>query len=177
MSTSNCDRRRFLDYGTGFLLALLGLLMAIPAVGFFLAPLWKRLRSEGEAGFVDVAPLDALPIDAWQLVTLEVVHRDGWKRTKFRHSVWVRRKGSANDEVTVLSSICPHLGCPINWHPDQTQFVCPCHGGVFNASGEHAAGPPPRAMDPLEFEVHAGRLRVRWQDFKIGVAQRVAVTT
>jgi hypothetical protein len=31
-------------------------------------------------------------------------------------------------------------------------------------------------MDPLEFEVRAGRLWVRWQDFKIGVAEHVPVS-
>jgi hypothetical protein len=30
-------------------------------------------------------------------------------------------------------------------------------------------------MDPLEFEVRDGRLWVRWQDFRIGVAQHVPV--
>jgi hypothetical protein len=30
-------------------------------------------------------------------------------------------------------------------------------------------------MDPLPFEVRAGRLRVRWQDFKIGVSERIPV--
>jgi hypothetical protein len=31
-------------------------------------------------------------------------------------------------------------------------------------------------MDPLEFEVRQGRLWVRWQDFKIGVPERIAVS-
>ena len=79
--------------------------------------------------------------------------------------------------MTVLSSICPHLGCPINWIADKDQFNCPCHGGIFNADGAHVGGPPPRSMDTLDFEVRAGRLWVRWQDFKIGVPQRVPVTT
>ena len=52
-------------------------------------------------------------------------------------------------EIEVLSSICPHLGCPLNWHPDHAEFVCPCHGGVFDAHGRHVAGPPPRSMDPF----------------------------
>jgi hypothetical protein len=30
-------------------------------------------------------------------------------------------------------------------------------------------------MDPLEFAVRAGRLFVRWQDFKLGVTGRVPV--
>jgi nitrite reductase/ring-hydroxylating ferredoxin subunit len=178
MTPEPASRRRFLDYCTDLLLAVLGLLLALPALGFLLAPLWKRRGGEGtESGFVDVGALDALPVGSWHLLTAEVVHQDGWKKTRFRHAVWVRRNGPGQPEVTALSSICPHLGCPINWHPDEARFVCPCHGGIFKADGEHAAGPPPRSMDPLDFEVRAGRLWVRWQDFEIGVAQRVPVTT
>jgi Rieske Fe-S protein len=175
MSISAAERRRFLDYTTGILLTVLGLLAAVPALGFLLAPLWKRRGEEGgNSGFVDAGSLEALPIDRWQLLALEVVRQDGWKKTKFRHSIWVRRQGVS--DITVFSSICPHLGCPINWHSDQTRFVCPCHGGIFDGAGKHTEGPPPRSMDPLEFQVREGRLWVRWQDFKIGVPQRVSVS-
>ena len=77
--------------------------------------------------------------------------------------------------IEVLAPICPHLGCPINWHPDQHRFVCPCHGGIFTSEGERVGGPVPRSMDALAFEIRQGRLWVRWQDFKIGVAERVPV--
>jgi Rieske Fe-S protein len=175
MSMAGTERRRFLDCITSILLAVLGLLIAIPALGVLLAPLWRRRDGEGgDSGFVDAGSLEALPMNRWQLVPLEAVRQDGWKKTKFRHSIWVRRQGLS--DITVFSSICPHLGCPINWHSDQTRFVCPCHGGVFDATGKHTEGPPPRSMDPLEFEVRAGRLWVRWQDFKIGVPQRVSVS-
>jgi len=109
------------------------------------------------------------------LLALEMVHEDGWRQTRVRHSVWVRRRAQGDGDIKVLSSICPHLGCPINWHPDQSQFNCPCHGGLFNADGTHTGGPPPRGMDPLDYEVRAGRLWVRYQDFKIGVASRIPV--
>ncbi|HSV15406.1 MAG TPA: Rieske (2Fe-2S) protein, partial [Tepidisphaeraceae bacterium] len=95
-------------------------------------------------------------------------------------SVWVHRSDANSSDaaaVAVRSPICPHLGCPVMLTPDGTQFCCPCHGGTFNASdGKRVAGPPPRDMDPMEFEIRDGHLWVRWQDFKIGVADRVAVT-
>jgi Rieske Fe-S protein len=93
-----------------------------------------------------------------------------------RHAVWVRR-GPGEREVTVLSSLCPHLGCPVNWQAERAEFFCPCHGGAFDPAGRNVAGPPPRALDALEFEVRTGRLWVRWQEFKSGVAERVAVRT
>jgi len=30
-------------------------------------------------------------------------------------------------------------------------------------------------MDPLPYEIHDGQLWVMWEDFKIGVAQRIPV--
>ena len=177
MANTGSNRRRFFGLLTNLLMAVIGLLVAIPAFGYFFGPL--RRRSEEEGGgttFQDAGPLTDIPVRQWRLLSVEMVHQDGWKKTRVRHAIWVRRQDESDQGITVFSSICPHLGCPINWHPDQSQFVCPCHGGIFDAEGQHTGGPPPRAMDPLEFEVRAGRLWVRWQDFKIGVAERVSVS-
>jgi Rieske Fe-S protein len=152
----------------------IALLVAVPAFAYFLAPL-RRRPGDGKPDFTDAGPLSEIPVGQWRLIPLELVTRDGWKTTRLRQAIWVRRKGEGNQSIAVLSSICPHLGCPINWHTDQSQFVCPCHGGIFNTDGRNTAGPPPRAMDPLDYEVRGNRLWVRWRDFKIGVADRVPV--
>src|SRR5262249_13334875 len=105
----------------------------------------------------------------------EIYRQDGWKKSRATHAIWVRRTGFERKDVTVLSAICPHLGCAINWHPDQKEFQCPCHGGVFDSSGRQLSGPPPRDMDSLKFQVRSGHLWVRWQDFKIGVDKPIPV--
>src|SRR5216683_2335136 len=129
MSDAPTDRRGFLNFITNVLMALIALLLAIPALSYFLAPLWRRGgEEEGGPLFQDVGPLSDIPAGTWTLRTLEFVQADGWKKTRTRHSVWVRRQGEGEKGITVLSPICPHLGCPINWHTDQSQFVCPCHG-------------------------------------------------
>jgi Rieske Fe-S protein len=174
MANANPDRRWFLGFFTNLLMIVLAFLVAIPAIGYFVAPLRRRLGTSGD-GFYDVGALADIPIGEWRLLTLEMVQQDGWKQTRVRHAIWVRRRGAGDRDITVFSSICPHLGCPINWMADRSQFFCPCHGGVFDTDGEHTGGPPPRAMDPLEYEVRAGRLFVHWQDFKIGVANRIPV--
>ena len=176
MAKCKTHRRRFLNYCADLLILVIGLLVAIPAVGYFLGPLWARREGEGgEAGFVDVGRLADLPVGQWRLLALETDRRDGWTRSHVRHAVWVRRTGRGDRDVDVLSPICPHLGCPINAHPAEKQFACPCHGAVFASDGRKISGPAPRSMDPLPFEVRAGRLRVRWQDFKIGVSERMPV--
>jgi menaquinol-cytochrome c reductase iron-sulfur subunit len=174
----DAGRRSFLSFCTDLLLLALALLLAIPAFAYFLSPLWaRRRRGSTEGGFVDAGPLAALPVGEWRLLTLEILNQDGWRQSLVRHAAWARRTGKADSEVVVLSPICPHLGCPIDWNPSKGQFNCPCHGGTFDRAGRRIGGPPPRSMDDLEHKVRAGRLWVRWQDFKIGVAERLPVTT
>jgi Rieske Fe-S protein len=176
MPNAGTTRRTLLGYLTGLLLLAIGLLVAIPAGGYLFAPLRRRGSSASGPAFRDVGPLADIPVGPWRLLSLETVLQDGWRKTRVKHAVWVRRQGQGDQEVTVLSSLCPHLGCPINWHPDRSEFLCPCHGGRFDGAGKRSGGPPPRSLDPLEFEVRAGRLWVRWQDFKIGVAERIPVS-
>jgi Rieske Fe-S protein len=160
---------------TGALIAFIGLLVAVPAVGYILAPFRRKPGPAGRgAEFQDLGPVQDITVGAWRLLTLEVVHEDGWKKSKSRHGVWVRRE--ADEKILVLSSICPHLGCPINWNRGRSEFLCPCHGGVFSVEGRPVSGPPPRGMDHLDSKVHAGHLWVKWQDFKIGVAESIPVT-
>jgi Rieske Fe-S protein len=173
MTNTSDDRRRLLRCFTSAVLAIIGLLMAVPVLGYVLAPLLRRGKQATEGAFLDAGPVTSIPEGEWRLVAVEMVHEDGWRKTRVRHAIWVRRRGE--QDITVLSSICPHLGCPINWQTDQTRFFCPCHGGIFDTNGQHTGGPPPRSMDPLPFEVRDGRLRVRWQDFKIGTADRILV--
>jgi hypothetical protein len=133
MSNTNPTRRRFLSVCTSLLLALLGLLVLIPAFRYLWAPLRRKAGAEGAGtAFLDAGPLSDFPVGEWRLRALEVVHEDGWSRSRVRHAI---------------------------------------------AVGRRTGGPPPRSMDLLPFEVRSGRLWVRWQDFKPGVADRVPVTT
>lgn len=45
-----------------------------------------------------------------------------------------------------LSDICTHQGCSVNYSKSGNDFVCPCHGGIYNMSGTVIAGPPPSAL-------------------------------
>jgi len=52
-------------------------------------------------------------------------------------------------KVNVLSNSCAHLGCPVRWLVNtegQGEFLCPCHGGIYDINGGWVGGPPPRGM-------------------------------
>src|SRR5260370_17966669 len=74
-------------------------------------------------------------------------------------SWWVRRVGGC--KFRSFPANCTHLGCPVRWFEQSQLFLCPCHGGAFYADGEHAAGPPPRALYEYEYKVENGELMVK----------------
>jgi Rieske Fe-S protein len=53
------------------------------------------------------------------------------------------------DSINVLSNSCAHLGCPVRWLVNTEghgEFLCPCHGGIYDINGGWVGGPPPRGM-------------------------------
>lgn len=50
--------------------------------------------------------------------------------------------------LNVLSNSCAHLGCPVRWViiEGHGEFLCPCHGGIYDINGGWVGGPPPRGM-------------------------------
>lgn len=67
--------------------------------------------------------------------------------------IWIRRSGAA---VTALSGRCTHQGCHVQWRQDASAFVCPCHGGRYDAQGKVLQGPPPAPLAPFPVRVQDG---------------------
>ncbi len=61
---------------------------------------------------------------------------------------------TSRDRLAALDLRCTHGNCTVRYAPTQQQFVCPCHGGVFDAEGRVISGPPtkPLAQVPLRCE-------------------------
>ena len=42
-----------------------------------------------------------------------------------------------------LAQACTHQGCTIAFNSSGNDFLCPCHGGSYDLSGNVISGPPP----------------------------------
>ncbi|MDZ4295794.1 MAG: Rieske 2Fe-2S domain-containing protein [Patescibacteria group bacterium] len=39
------------------------------------------------------------------------------------------------ERLHAFSAVCPHEACDIEWNGDQKNWICPCHGSRFTATG------------------------------------------
>lgn len=58
-----------------------------------------------------------------------------------------------NDGVIAFNAACTHLGCLVKWIPEKQKFLCPCHAGVFDATGKVLSGPPPEPLRRISIEI------------------------
>ena len=134
---------------------LAGVVASIGGAAFrFLRP---RIFAATDA-WLDVASVSELT--GQQPLTRKIVaeHIAGWAITTEEHNVFVLP--AKNNQV--LSTICPHEGCEVNWEPDRNRFSCPCHESYFAADGARISGPSPRGLDPLPMRVQDGKLQVQY---------------
>lgn len=64
-----------------------------------------------------------------------------------------RKAGVYKDEsgeVYVVSVRCPHLGCQLEWNPDEKSWDCPCHGSRFDYRGNLINNPAQEGLQHVE---------------------------
>ena len=77
---------------------------------------------------------------------------DGWFETSKQTVVYIDKQG---DTYRALSATCSHLGCRVTWDEARTQYLCPCHGGVYDREGKVVSGPPPEPLRRVNVRVNA----------------------
>ena len=159
------DRRAFFKKGAGFLSAITVVILGIPLVGSLLKP-----KSISKSQFVEIADLDALPIDEPKRVIFSELVKDAFLVAPSTSDVWVIKHSDSN--VTVFSTICPHLGCSYDFQPASKQFLCPCHSSIFSLDGKVISGPSPRGLDTLPQKIENGKLYLQWERYEVGIAEK-----
>lgn len=113
------------------------------AIGY---PVYRYLatpavRAASAAAVTEVA-LDALGLEAGAALMFRfgtkpgilIHHKDG---------SWV-----------AFSAVCSHLGCTVQFEPQNDRIFCACHEGVYDPrTGDAIAGPPPKGLTVYRVEV------------------------
>ncbi len=192
-------RRSMLVHGITAIISFL--IVAVPStLGglFFLDPILRKKKSasgggatdgevakKDEAGFIrldvtrDSIPQDGTPVsitviddlvDAWNMFPDVPIG-----------SIWLRKVGDG--PVLAFNTVCPHLGCSIDYKPAENHFFCPCHTSAFDMAGKKTNEIPPRDMDVLEVSMRTNgqedanglEIWVKYQNFRRGTSDKIVI--
>lgn len=142
-----------------FLGMSLGAVAAVGAIGALgaMKKTWDPLPSVVSGGFttIDISQLQSgeLKTFEWRGQPVYVIKKaDGATKVEGRDF-------ELNGAVySVGLQVCTHLGCIPQYHTEKAEFVCACHGGVFNSSGVNMSGPPPRPFAIPPFNIDGTKL-------------------
>jgi Rieske Fe-S protein len=165
----------FLKVGVGAVSAGVACVAGIPAIGYLVYPMRNEVTSGGSGTFIEVGKNTQFGPDKPVKVDLIADRVDAWNRTKNVKigSAWVlEREG----RLVAYSTVCPHLGCAIDYDEGMGKFKCPCHESAFGLDGSREEGPAPRGLDELETETNdEGFVSIRFQRYKQGAKDKVPV--
>ena len=154
----------------------IGLLVVPLGAGllFLLNPLRRRA---GQHGFSRVASVESLPMGIPRHFMVRGQRRDAWEvgaQVPLGAVYLVRQEAG----IRAFQVICPHAGCFVGYETDKRQFLCPCHDSSFRLDGSIAdpGSPSPRGLDELEVKIEKGEVLVRYEEFRPGVGERIAVS-
>jgi menaquinol-cytochrome c reductase iron-sulfur subunit len=165
------NRRSFLGALLGVGSVFVGALLSVPLIRFALFPLIRRTTELKSAPVGAVSEFASLSEPAMRIIQIEQV--DGWRKMISEKAVYITK--DHQNQLLVLTSVCPHLGCTVPWKKEKNQFICPCHGATFTKEGSRIGGPSLRGMDALESSVQNGQLLVRFQYFRQLVSDKEVI--
>lgn len=165
-------RRAFFAMLTAGLGALTAAIAIVPGLGLLAAPLRRAIiRGAGQplrvAAAEDVKPEKPIRVTAVGEV------QDAWQRLDHVTvgSCWLVR-ATEGAPIRAFSTVCPHLGCGIDWNEKTGNFDCPCHNSSFDLHGRCLSGPSPRGLDELDVSADGHEVLVRYQRFRTGSTKK-----
>jgi menaquinol-cytochrome c reductase iron-sulfur subunit len=164
-SGESMTRRSVLSIGVQAVGGVAVAAVALPAVGFAVAPLFEEQSEPWQA----VGATTDFNQDTYRPVTITIVQGIG---ETGKSTAYVRQGNpeiTANqtkyppespDEYIAISTRCAHVGCPVRFVGASGNFICPCHGGVYGFLGERIGGPPVRPLDRFQTRVTNGQVEI-----------------
>jgi menaquinol-cytochrome c reductase iron-sulfur subunit len=176
-ASDTCGRRGFFKKSLAVIIG--GAAFVAPIFAGLMVLLDPLRRKAAAGGAIKVTTLAALPDDGvprkFPVLADQV---DAWN--KYRNvpigAVYLRR--TSDGKVEALNVVCPHAGCFVDFSPERSKFLCPCHNSTFTLDGkiDDPKSPSPRPMDSLSVQVRPnGEVWVTFQNFQAGRPEKVPV--
>jgi menaquinol-cytochrome c reductase iron-sulfur subunit len=159
-------RRRFMEANALAVGGIASAAFGLPALGFALGPVFEDTSRET---WQDVGPESDFEEEAYVQRVINITPSIG---EAGKTTIYVRK--ATDDDVSpsdteqdieplpyvAISTRCAHLGCPVRYIQASQKFVCPCHGGVYDAAGKVEGGPPVRPLDRFYTRVRGSRVEI-----------------
>jgi len=148
-------RRRFLAGIIGVVAGAVGAAVALPAIGYIVSP---GLKKQANQQWLTLGPVSGLTPGVPSGFPYSITVQDGWVESSRSGVAWAITLDGVS--VRVLSDVCTHLGCRVNWQSETFLFACPCHSGFFNSEGLVVSGPPPRPLNEFVSKIENGQISI-----------------
>ncbi len=141
-----------------------GAVAGVGAVGSLLAmkQTWDPLPSVKAAGFttldMSVFPEGELITEKWRGKPIFVLKKTAEMVASQTADQKKRDIVVAGSHYMVCIGLCTHLGCIPAYNPADKGFLCACHGGQFDWSGQVTKVPPPRGFDIPPFKIEGNKM-------------------
>ena len=185
------DRRQFIKGASCAIGAAIGAVPMVAGVRVALDPLGKE-GGEGDGKFFQLANLGDLKPGIPKKYSIFDDRKDKWTSYKnvpvgavylLKTSAKSTESDDANataaeaETVIAFNTVCPHLGCFVDYRTDERDFFCPCHDSNFDLKGVMKKGVSPRGMDTLQVEIREeSEIWVKFQHFKANTKDKVAIS-
>ena len=150
----------------GFMGKAFGAVAGIGAVGslYAMKKSWDPLPSVKAAGFttldMSIYKENELVVEKWRGKPIFVLRQDSaMLETAKKNPKDIERLikiGDAHYMVTI--GLCTHLGCIPGYRKETKDFLCACHGGMYDGTALVTKAPPPRGLDIPPFKIDGNTL-------------------
>lgn len=149
-------RRTVLGWLVAVINLAVGSVVVGPVLGFVAGPLQRRSKGK----WIPILRDGELAVGETKETAFIARIVDGYSEVDRKYTVFLRRY---EDRVVAFDPACTHLGCRVKWVGGKSQYVCPCHGGVFDSDGNVVSGPPPKRLDVHPVKVENGQIWIQKQ--------------
>ena len=152
MANNTKGRRDFMGMALGGFTALggIGALYAMKRT-------WDPLPSVKAAGFTTLdlsnVPEGVLITEKWRGKPIFILKQTKDMIAKVPEKEKARLIKIGDDHFMVAVGLCTHLGCIPGYRPETQDFLCACHGGMYDSTAEVTKAPPPRGLDIPPFKI------------------------